>query len=110
MKIYFEDGELIDVTRLTIKPDFCVDAKNGVTNNINLLDIIKETDPNAIIYTNSIFAFDNKYAWNNELKVPDICIRATEYMIFKCIDTLTDKELRRAHNLAKMYVAGAFNN
>ena len=55
MKIYFEDGRLDN-------PPFCdyhVDAAEGVMANIYWLDAIKEKVPDSVIYTNSIFAFDN---------------------------------------------------
>ena len=108
MKIYFEDGELVQSGYLPFTRYIVVHAASGVSSNIAVLDDIKETEPNATVYTNSIFAFSNEYAWNEELKVPEIYIRAGEHMIFTRIDKLTERELRRAHNLAKMYVAGAF--
>ena len=110
MKIYFEDGELIWSDYLPFDNYITVNAANGVSRNIDVLNDIKKTNPNAIVYTNSIFAFSNDYAWNEELKVPEIYIRSGKYNIFTRIDKLTIKELRKAHNLAKMYVAGVFNS
>lgn len=108
MKIYFEDGELVSSGHLPIDRYIVVNAGSGVNTNINVLDNIKQHNPNAVVYTNSIFAFNNKYAWNEELKVPEIYIRAGEYMVFTRIDKLTERELRQAHNLEKMYLAGEF--
>jgi hypothetical protein len=108
MKIYFEDGELMHYSVLPIMPKYEVHADKGVTDNIELLDLILEKDPDAVVYTNSIFAFNNMYAWNEELKAPEIFIRAGESGQWVRIDKLTNRELRRAHNLANMYVAGEF--
>ena len=108
MKIYFEDGKLLKQSRLPIKYDVKIDAADGVTANDNCLYNLNIHKPNAIIYTNSIMAFSNEYAWNEELKVPEIYIRAGEHMVFTRIDKLTTRELRQGHNLAKMYVAGEF--
>ena len=111
MKIYFEDGPLrddVDIPGeilLTI-----VDALEGVSANredLELYNVLMLSS--TTIYTNSIFAFSNKYAWNDELKVPEIYIRHGENDEFVRIDKLTTKELRFAHNLAKMYVAGEFS-
>lgn len=110
MKIYFEDGKLRNTNQLPIKPDFIVNAEEGVNANINYLDNVYHVNPNGIVYTNSIFAFSNQYAWNEELKVPEIYIRTGEHMLFTRIDELTNRELREGHNLAKMYVAGEFDN
>ena len=114
MKIYFEDGKLININQLPVKNDFLVDASYGVSSNINILDEFKQRETedgeDLVIYTNSIFAFSNQYAWNDELKVPEIYIRAGEHMVFTRIDKLTNRELREGHNLAKMYVSGEFDN
>ena len=110
MKIYFEDGELVSSNYLPIKHYIVVNAASGMTSNINVLDNILENNPDAIVYTNSIFAFSNIYAWNEKLKVPEVYVRAGKHMTFTRIDKLTSRELREAHNLGKMYVAGEFNN
>lgn len=108
MKIYFEDGDLIGIIRAPENYDYKVDAERGVTSNIIRLDALNEKHPDAVIYTNSIFAFHNMYAWNEELKAPEIYIRAGEAGTWVRIDKLTNRELRQGHNLAKMYVAGEF--
>jgi hypothetical protein len=108
MKIYFEDGELITSKYLPFGPHYTVDATKGVSKNIDELEYFNYFCPNVTVYTNSIFAFSNEYAWNEELKVPEIYIRAGEHMIFTRIDALTTRELRQGHNLAHMYVAGEF--
>jgi len=110
MKIYFEDGQLRNLSQLPIKPDFILDASEGVNANINFLVSIGKRNPEAIIYTNSIFAFDNRYAWNEKLEVPEVYIRAGEYMLFTRIDALTDRLLREGHNLSKMYISGEFED
>lgn len=114
MKIYFEDGKLINTNQLPVKNDFLVDASYGVSSNINILDEFKQREiedgESLIIYTNTIFAFSNQYAWNEELSVPEVYIRAGEHMVFTRIDKLTNRELREGHNLAKMYVSGEFDN
>ena len=109
MKIYFEDGMLRDSSQLPFRRYTLVNAVCGVSRNISVLDELLESEPNAIVYTNSIFAFSNRYAWNEELKVPEIYIRSGEKGEFVRIDQLTTKELRYAHNLGKMYVAGSFD-
>lgn len=109
MKIFFEDGILNGSDELPFIRCVIVNAASGVSRNISVLDQLAEDEPDAIVYTNSIFAFSNEYAWNEELKVPEIFIRSGEKREFVRIDKLTTKELRYAHNLAKMYVAGSFD-
>lgn len=108
MKIYFEDGELRNINQLPVKPDFVIDAGKGLTESFRLLNFAKETSPNCVIYTNAITAFDNRYAWNDLLKVPEIYIRSGEYLIFTRIDNLTERVLREGHALARLYVGGEF--
>jgi hypothetical protein len=112
MKIYFEDGDLRGYTsKSTGVPEtvgWSLNASHGVTENIEVMDYLLQEKPNTVVYTNSIFAFNNMYAWNEELKVPEIFIRAGGAGTWVRIDKLTNRELREGHNLAKMYVAGEF--
>ena len=110
MKIFFEDDELRDSIKLPFELNFKIDAAYGYSSNCELLDAIKEHNPKAVIYTNSLVALSNEYAWNDELKVPELYIRAGEYMHFVRVDELTTRELREGHNLMAMYMSNAFGN
>lgn len=110
MKIYFEDGMTLPKERLAFEFDCRVDARFGYSDNERQLESILECYPNSVIYTNSLVALNNKYAWNEELKVPEIYIRAGEYMVFTRIDELTERQLRYAHNLMNMYMNNEFGN
>ena len=109
MKIYFEDGELVTSGYLPIDYYVTVNASQGVSRNMAVLDDLMEDEPDATVYTNSIIALSNEYAWNEELKVPEIYIRAGEHMIFTRIDKLTTRQLREGHNIAKMWISGEFD-
>lgn len=109
MKIYFEDSQLCSKLQRPHDTQFTLDATYGPSENIKFLDTMKDSNPDAIIYTNSIFAFSNTYAWNPIEKVPEVYIRAGEHMIFTRIDKLTVRELREGHNLKKMYLSGEFD-
>jgi len=50
----------------------------------------------------------NTYLMSNELTRPDCCYLMSSGKMTPLCDA-TDKEIRKAHNLAKMYVNGAFN-
>ncbi len=108
MKIYFEDGPLVNLKKLPIAPDYIIDATDGVSKNIELLTELYVNNRNCIIYTNSILAFSNRYAWNAKLKVPEIFICNNEYGIFTNICELTNRELREGLNLANLYIGGEF--
>ena len=108
MKIYFEDGKLVNIKQLPIAPDYVIDASDGVTACMNMLDRIYSTNRDAVVYTNSIIAFSIRYAWNEERKIPDVYIRGGEYMEFTNIALLTNRQLREGHNLAKLYLGGEF--
>ena len=108
MKIYFEDGELNKPNSIYFTYDYMVDARYGYTNNAALLGCINCLNNDASVYTNSIIALDNKFAWNNELKAPEIyLVREDEFIR---IDKLTNRELKEGNNIMKMYMAGEFNN
>lgn len=115
MKIYFEDGELMREVQTAIGALFRVDGALGFSRNKEVLDIYNEyyknTGKDVIIYTNSLVALSNKYCWNDDLKVPELYIRpGAGRKDFVRVDKLTNRALRQAHNLRKMYMANEFGN
>ena len=96
-----------------------IDAKDGVRSNKNSLDHLKkisemDNEP-YVVYTNSIIALNNEYSWNETMQRPEIYLNYNTYKsftktieFFQNITSLTSKALRKEHNIAKMYLAGAF--
>ena len=107
MKIYFEDGELRADFTLSPRPDFRIDASLGPSANEKSLNEILENNPNAVVYTNSLIALSNRYCWDSRISTPELYIRG-EKMSFQRVDSLTEREIREAHNLLYMYLNGAF--
>ena len=56
----------------------------------------------------TILTSHNTYLMQNKLTRPDCCFIMTEGKITNLFDS-TDKEIREAHNLEKMYINGVFN-
>ena len=110
MLIFFEDRELVNRDQLGTYYDYRVDAKYGYSHNVEQLDKINKEFPEAVIYTNSIVALDNKYCWNDDLETPDLYIREAEGFDFIRVDELTGRKLKQAHNLMKLYMNGEFDN
>lgn len=114
MKIFFEDGHLSSTatsqisTTLNInnsRIDF-LSADDGYTSN----EIILHSLPaDTILYTNSLVALSPTYCWNSETHQPDLWVRNHAGEWIRCTE-LTEKELRPAHNLMKMYMAGEFRD
>ena len=109
MKIYFEDGVLRSISDVDDNIDIMLDAKYGYSYCDCTLYKLKQDGYHYTVYTNAITALRNEFAWNNELKVPEIYIRNKDG-IFTRIDKLTNRELREAHNIMRMYIAGEFGN
>lgn len=106
MKIYFEDGALHRPNSKYLKYNYLIDARYGYTHNASLLGCIKDLDYEASVYTNSVIALDNKFAWNEALKVPEVYLVVEDE--FVRIDSLTDRQLREGHDIMRLYIAGEF--
>ena len=110
MIVYFEDGTLapFKVSLELGEHFFTVDARIGYSGCRKMLRHIQNNYPfNTKVYTNSLDAFSNFWCWDDEKKMPMIYIRNKNNK-WKLIQEMTDKELRIAHNLEKMYVNGVF--
>ena len=108
MKIYFNDGPLYAKTSLDLWCDHMINASTGYSQNEEAFDRLLELKPNCSVYTNSIVALVNaqKYCWNKEQEVFDLYLKNGKE--FVRVDELTDKQLRFAHNIYCMWLAGAF--
>lgn len=109
MKIYFEDGVLTATQQLKLGSDYFINAANGYSANERALDRIKETVPDAIVYTNSLvpLLYSDIYCWDNEAKIFELYIRQGDD--FVRVDKLTNRELRFGHNLFRLWRAGEFD-
>ena len=115
MKIYFENDKLQNQAPAfsnSTHKCYIVNAGDGYSRNVDTLDILLgeeiSSSNEVVVYTNSLFALSNKYCWNKELSVPELYIRPEPGFAFVRVDELTDKEIRKAHNLMQMYMNGAF--
>lgn len=109
MKIYFEDGQLHN----TIPKEYGeetvrIDAANGPTVCINELGFYTRHKPNCSIYTNYLGAMSFDYSWNKEENKCDCYIR-NKNNDWTNLQDLTNRQLRFARNIPKMYLAGEFN-
>lgn len=107
MRIYFEDGALWS----GVACDRRINGNDGISECLKTLDLLRmneiDTGTKYTVYTNFPLALSNKYAWDNEGKRPDIYIRDANRKWLNIV-CFTDKEIRPAHNILKMYVAGRF--
>lgn len=111
MKILFYDGD--------IREGFCpssfsnyskLNATCGYTNVIKTLDLYKEVlSKDATILTNSIVALDHRYGWDEKENHTDIYFYVESKHDFVRCDELTEKEIRKEHNIMKMFMNGAFD-
>ena len=116
MKIYFYDGYIADdnlfkdlTNLIPEKVNYIIDAGYGPNANLSMLQRINQAKPNVTILTNSILAFNTQYGWDNKKDHPDIYLYVESKKKFIRIDKLTDREIRYAHNIGTMYLAGEFN-
>ena len=124
MRILFYDGDLqthnpesyIFLTSIIGKQGDCkgkvyiIDAGLGPTRNRKDLDELLHRVPGATIITNSVVALNHYYGWEYKENHTNIFLWDEKESDFIRIDCLTDKDIREAHNIEKMYLAGAFKN
>lgn len=114
MKIFFEDGYLTSEAQYQIRKVLNDDnarvrfllAGDGYSNNLTALN---SENKDTILYTNSLLALSTDYCWNKEENRPDIWFRGKNGGWKHCTE-FTLRELRYAHNLMKLYMAGEFRD
>lgn len=116
-RIFFYDGELEKSILRADKhfnPDrslMTVDGRYGFTFGVHIMELASKLDGEADIYTNMVefLSFD----WFNLEDVLDtrgkVWLYNFRHLSFDPVESFTDKELRKAHNLTKMFIAGCFD-
>lgn len=102
MKIYFYDGDLEDWSDNPLEK---IDAKYGPSANQNKLSDLLWNNTDGIL-TNSLVALSHEYGWNHHENHTDIYLWIDKLHRFIRLDHLTNKDIRYAHNIEKMYLSG----
>ena len=109
MKIYFYDGFLLDAPRGALnQPYTALDAAYGPTHNMRVLTDLQVDHQNWAVLTNSLVALTHQFGWDEQEKHTDIYLWVEQLKDYIRIDRLTQKEIRYAHNIEHMYIAGTF--
>lgn len=111
MKILFYDGS---ISWWACPSSFSnynrLDGSFGYTDTIKTIDLYKENlGEDEAVLTNSIVALDHKYGWNKKENHTDIYFYVKSKRDFVRCDKLTEKEIRKGHNIMKMFMNGAFD-
>lgn len=134
MKIFFVDGEITEedkerFVRLSENPAgktinwVVIDAKYGVSKCFKILkEFVKKTVsgwgncnnekcrteiPCRVVLTNAPFLL-NECSWDKELRVPELFVKCSSGAFIR-VDNLTNRELRKEHNLEKLFFGGEFS-
>ena len=114
MKIYFYDGQLknasfpYDLYLVNERMISIIDARFGPKDNIKRLEELQKRKEQYIL-TNSLVALSHAYGWNWVENHTDIYLWVEKQHKYVRLDELTDREIRCAHNIEKMYLAGVFD-
>ena len=118
MKVYFYDGILKEAPVMGCLPEeadaqtFHVDARYGPKENREKLGALANLEQHGspvYVLTNSLLALSHTYGWDEEENHTNIYLWVEDLDKYVRIDDLTDKDIRQAHNIEKMYIAGAFD-
>ena len=111
MKILFYDGDIRWWACPTSFSNYNrLNASGGYTNNIKTLNLYRDKlGEDTTILTNSLVALDHRYGWNEKENHTDIYFYVESKDDFVRCDKLTEKEIRKEHNIMKMFMNGVFN-
>ena len=108
MKIYFEDGALNAGYDGLFNHAVRIDAGDGYSHCHGTLEHLSNLNFEGNVYTNFLPAISAMYSWNPKMNKPTVFIRYKGD--FVDINSLTNRELRSAHNLPKMWENGEFRD
>ena len=107
MKIYFYDGELPYEPMSRENIIITIDAKYGHKACVRLVNLYRGRNDVSVL-TNYTYLL-NSFGWNEQENKWDVWIWQEKSMQWKNVQDLTDRELRQAHNLERLYRAGEFD-
>jgi hypothetical protein len=90
---------------------YVTDSTVGYKVNTAIIEDKMKNEPDAVVLTNLPYLLSNDYAWNEAEGKSEIYL----YSVingdakFRNISELTNREIRHAHNVEKMYRSGAFD-
>lgn len=86
-----------------------IKAGDGYLRNMEIRDEVFGNSP-VVVFSNSIYFLTNDFFWNEENDYPNIyLINPENPRMIRNIQSMTEKEIRRPHNVARMFLAGAFS-
>ena len=83
-----------------------IDAGSGYSKCIFMAETCKKI--NMAVVTNCTALLNSDYCWDEDKQRFDCYFYDKENKEWRNIHTLTDKDLRKAHNIEKMFRAGSF--
>lgn len=112
MKVYFVDGNIMFMDNMPGVAADKIDAVNGYSKSLDVVEGIRKfyPDDNFNIVTNCPWFLSNDYTWNAELKRPEIYLWVEKEKTWKNITELTERDIKFAHNIEKMWRAGEFTD
>lgn len=112
--IYFVDGDIRPLVSNIFNSlcekhkmrGYIIDAACGISRGKRYAEQLEQSHPDSFVLTNQIVLLSNEYAWkDNQCKA---YLWHHDDAEFINLQDLTDKDIRNAHNLSKMYIAGSF--
>ena len=111
MIIYFEDGDLskVLVDGFSNMGVYTINSHIGVSEILKRLSEIEKKNNKSIVYTNSILALNNEYAWDSNYSFCNIYLRSP-IGEFKNISMFTREKITKESDIAKLYLEGYFSD
>lgn len=99
---------------LTCEPliQIVIDGKDGISSNLDCYSKVvgraKNENVNLVVITNQVELLKVYDVWNGSYH--NVYLYDKKKHNYVIVKDLVDKDLRKAHNLTKMYIAGSFND
>lgn len=109
MKVYFVDGMVRQANVPKDENYYVVDACQGYSQCVLSLEEIMQHRPDSAVLTNFVGATSPDVCFNKSTNKFDLFFEGNDGQ-WHNVHELTDKDIRYAHNIEKMYKAGSFED